>query len=92
MICQICEKKIPIGKVICESCMFKSQLSEELKEDAEQLEDIAGILAITAGTDANIQNAMESILRISERLKRRNKSGIQTKDSKSKASHSRKDL
>lgn len=92
MVCQICEKKIPIGKVICENCMFKSQLPEELKEEAEQLEDIAGVLAITAGTDANIQNAMESILRISERLKRRSKSGIQTKDCKSKTSHGRKDV
>ena len=72
--------------------MFKSQLPEELKEEAEQLEDIAGVLAITAGTDANIQNAMESILRISERLKRRSKSGIQTKDCKSKTSHGGKDV
>lgn len=92
MVCQICNKKIPIGKAICENCMFKLQLPEELKEEAEQLEDIAGVLAITAGTDANIQNAMESILRISERLKRRSKSGIQTKDCKSKTSHGRKDV
>ena len=37
--------------------------------------DVAAILKITEGTDANIRQSMESILRIADRLERKNTNG-----------------
>ena len=42
---------------------------------AEELRDVAAILKITEGTDANIRQSMESILRIADRLERKNTNG-----------------
>lgn len=91
MKCQICGRKTKAPLMICADCMTRIQT--ETKEDAEELEDIAAILSITADTDGNIKGAMESILRIADRLKRREQSGrVQTQNSKSEVTHSRKNL
>ena len=59
------------GLQVCLQCMKDSGASEEEVEAAEELRDIANILNITAGTDGNIRDAMESILNIAGRLERR---------------------
>lgn len=43
----------------------------EIVEAAEELRDIARVLSIEAGADANIRDAMEGILNIADRLERR---------------------
>ena len=50
----------------------ESNLSQKRLE-AEQLRDIADVLKITAGTDKNIKDSMEAILRIADRLERKSK-------------------
>lgn len=91
MECQICGKRTKAPLMICADCM--THIQTETKEDAEELEDIAAILSITADTDGNIKSAMESILRIADRLKRREQSGsVQAKNSKSDVTHSRKNI
>jgi hypothetical protein len=47
----------------------------EYEKEAEQLRDIVKVLRITENTDINIKESIESILRIAERLDRRNTDG-----------------
>jgi hypothetical protein len=59
---------------------------------AEEMRDIAGVLSITANTDGNIKNSMESLLRIADRLERKNnaetdRTKVQAESGKSKAAH-----
>lgn len=66
--CIICGKTLPEeGQQICQDCL--ADKSDE--ETAEELRDIADVLSITAGTDANIKKSMEAIMRIAYRLDRR---------------------
>ncbi|MCI7733392.1 hypothetical protein [Candidatus Pseudoscillospira sp. SGI.172] len=51
--------------------MEESGAAAEAVTAAEELRDIARVLSITADTDANIQEAMQGILNIAERLERR---------------------
>ncbi len=46
-------------------------IAERGKKIAEELRDVADILKITEGTDANIKRSIESILRIADRLERK---------------------
>lgn len=43
------------------------------KQMAQELRDVAAVLKITEATDTNIRTSMESILRIADRLERKNK-------------------
>lgn len=45
----------------------------EETETIAELRDIADVLSITANTDSNIKKSMEAILRIVDRLERKNK-------------------
>lgn len=45
----------------------------ETEEMAQELRDVAAVLKITEATDTNIRTSMESILRIADRLERKNK-------------------
>ena len=66
--CIICGKTLPEdGQGICADCL--AEKSDE--ETAEELRDIAGVLSITAYTDANIKKSMEAIMRIAYRIDRR---------------------
>lgn len=66
--CIICGKTLPEdGQGICADCL--AEKSDE--ETAEELRDIAGVLSITADTDANIKKSMEAIMRIAYRIDRR---------------------
>ena len=68
--CIICGKTLPEeGQQICTDCLADKSDAET----AEELRDIADVLSITAGTDANIKNSMEAIMRIAYRIDRREK-------------------
>ena len=74
--CLICGEVIPEGSQVCTDCMKKYEIQAgEAVEMAEELRDVAAILKITEGTDANIRQSMESILRIADRLERKNTNG-----------------
>lgn len=58
---------------VCTACRNKYDIANgETEEMAQELRDIADVLKITEGTDTNIRKSMESILRIADRLERKN--------------------
>lgn len=69
--CVCCGEPVPEGLQVCPSCLKKYGAGPEAVETAEQLRDIAAVLGITAGTDANIKEAMQGILNIAQRIERR---------------------
>lgn len=94
--CLICGGQVAEGQQVCRRCMvdFDIQAGEAV-EIAEELRDISGVLSITANTDGNIKNCMESILRIADRLERKEdgekgKTTIFAADSAGKAAHGKK--
>lgn len=71
--CLICGEIIPEGVQVCTACMKDYGIAaREAVEIAEEMRDIAEVLSITANTDGNIKRSMEGILRIADRLERRN--------------------
>lgn len=71
--CLICGEVIPEGSQVCTACHNKYDIvTGETEEMAQELRDIADVLKITEGTDTNIRKSMESILRIADRLERKN--------------------
>lgn len=72
--CLICGDVIPEGSQVCASCMKQYGIeATEAVEVAEELRDIADVLKITKDTDTNIKQSMESLLRIADRLERKEK-------------------
>lgn len=70
--CLICGAAVPDGAQVCKSCADQFYIEAgEAVEIAEEMRDIAGVLSITANTDSNIKQSMESILRIADRLERK---------------------
>lgn len=70
--CLVCGAATPDGIQVCKECAEKIHIEAgETVEIAEEMRDIAGILSITANTDGNIKRSMESILRIADRLERK---------------------
>ena len=70
--CLICGEAIPEGVQVCKNCIEQYHIETgESVEIAEEMRDIAGVLSITENTDGNIKKSVESILRIAERLKRK---------------------
>lgn len=69
--CEKCGAPTAEGLTLCPDCMKESGAAAEIVEAAEELRDIARVLSIEAGADANIRDAMEGILNIAERLERR---------------------
>jgi uncharacterized OB-fold protein len=63
--CAKCGKQIVEGETVCPCC-----LKETAEAAARELWDIAKILEITAGTDANIREAAQGITNIAEKLER----------------------
>jgi len=76
--CLICGEVIPEGAQVCKNCMAQYHIEAGgAVEIAEEMQDIAGVLSITANTDGNIKKSMESILRIADRLEKKgNRSDI----------------
>ena len=72
--CLICGEVIPEGSQVCTACRNKYDIvTGETEEMAQELRDVAAVLKITEATDTNIRTSMESILRIADRLERKNK-------------------
>ena len=69
--CERCGEPTAEGLPLCPECMTESGAAAEAVAAAEELRDIARVLSIEAGADANIRDAMEGILNIAERLERR---------------------
>lgn len=93
--CLLCGEVIPEGQQICNNCMAAySPETEAAAEMAEEIRDIANVLKITANTDANIKQSMESLFNIAGRLERRKNGGrneVQTKSGALQTTYSRKD-
>ena len=72
--CLVCGEIIPEGSQVCTACRKKYNIEppDDLEEAAQELRDVADVLKITEGTDTNIRKSMESILRIADRLERKN--------------------
>lgn len=72
--CLICGEIIPEGSQVCTACQKKYDIvTGEAKAMAQELRDVLDVLKITEATDTNIRTSMESILRIADRLERKNK-------------------
>lgn len=69
--CEKCGAPTAEGLTLCPDCMKESGAAAEIVEAAEELQDIAQVLSITANTDTNIREAMAGILNIADRLERR---------------------
>ena len=69
--CLLCGEPIPEGTQVCPVCMEKYTKGELDAQVAQELRDIADISSITANTDGNIKRSMEALLRIADRLSRR---------------------
>lgn len=74
--CLICGDLVSDGMQVCTACQKKYGIVVgEAEEMAQELRDVADVLKITEATDTNIKASMESILRIADRLERKNGSG-----------------
>lgn len=76
--CLLCGAIIPEGSQVCPVCM--SEYGPAELEPEQELRDIAEVLKITANTDRNIQNSMEAILRIADRLERKKRNAAAGKE------------
>lgn len=89
--CLLCGEPIPEGTQVCPVCMEKYTEGEMDAQAAQELRDVADILSITANTDGNIKRCMEAVIRIADRLERKNRNEyIQTENCEGEASHKEK--
>lgn len=65
--CHICGKKALEVVEVCPECLQRAAVDPE---QIKRLRQISGILNITAGTDGNIKECMESIIEIANDLER----------------------
>lgn len=79
--CHICGKKALEVVEVCPECLQRAAVDPE---QIKRLKQISGILSITAGTDSNIKECMESIKEIAEELERGGTNGKEEKKSQDK--------
>lgn len=65
--CHLCGKKALEVVEVCPECLQRAAVDPE---QIKRLKQISNILSITAGTDTNIKEYMESLLEIAEDLER----------------------
>ena len=65
--CHICGKKALEVVEVCPECLQRAAVDPK---QIKRLKQISNILSITAGTDTNIKECMESLLEIAEDLER----------------------
>ena len=65
--CHICGKKALEVVEVCPECLQRAAVDTK---QIKRLKQISNILSITAGTDTNIKECMESLLEIAEDLER----------------------
>lgn len=65
--CHVCGKKALEGVEICPECLQRAAVTPE---HIKRLKQISSILGITAGTDGNIRECMESLIEIADELEK----------------------
>lgn len=70
--CHICGKKALEVVEVCPECLQRAAVDPE---QIRRLRQISNILSITAGTDGNIRECMESIREITGELEKGGKNG-----------------
>lgn len=65
--CHICGKKALEVVEVCPECLQRTAVDPK---QIKRLKQISNVLSITAGTDTNIKECMESLLEIAEDLER----------------------
>lgn len=79
--CHICGKKALEVVEVCPECLQRAAVDPK---QIKRLKQISGILSITAGTDTNIKECMESIKEIAEELERGGMNGKEEKKPQNK--------
>lgn len=74
--CHLCGKKALQMIEVCPDCLEKARVDQK---NIKRLRQISNILSITADTDTNIKNCMESILEIAQDLERSGTGGKEEK-------------
>ena len=74
--CHVCGKKALEVVEICPECLQRAAVTPE---HIKRLKQISNILSITAGTDGNIRECMESLIEIADELERGGKRGKEEK-------------
>ena len=80
--CSICGKPALEVVEVCPECLRRTAVDPE---QIKRLKQISSILSITAGTDTNIKECMESILEIAEGLERSGSIGKEQQEEKGAA-------
>ena len=68
--CERCGAFVPDSLVLCPDCMRLAGAGNAEVSAAEELQDIAAILGIEAGTGASTKQALQRILNIAAKLER----------------------
>lgn len=79
--CHICGKRALEVVEVCPECLQRAAVDPK---QIKRLKQISGILSITAGTDTNIKECVESIREIAEELERGGTNGKEEKKSQDK--------
>lgn len=74
--CHLCGKKALQMIEVCPDCLEKARVDQK---NIKRLRQISNILSITADTDTNIRNCMESLLEIAQDLERGGTGGKEEK-------------
>ena len=80
--CSICGKPALEVVEVCPECLQRAAVDPR---QIKRLKQISSILSITAGTDTNIKECMESILEIAEDLERSGSIGKEEQEEKGAA-------
>jgi len=80
--CSICGKPALEVVEVCPECLQRAAVDPR---QIKRLKQISSILSITAGTDTNIKECMESILEIAEGLERSGSIGKEEQEEKGAA-------
>lgn len=80
--CQICGNRGLEVIEICPECLKRAAVDPE---KINKLRQISNVLSITASTDTNIKQCMESIIEIAEDLERSGRNGEEKEETQSKS-------
>lgn len=75
--CQVCGKRALEVVEVCPECLQRAKVD---RGQIKRLKQISNVLSITAGTDTNIKECMESLLEIAKDLERGGTSGKEEKE------------
>lgn len=75
--CQVCGKRALEVVEVCPECLQRAAVD---RGQIKRLKQISNVLSITAGTDTNIKECMESLLEIAKDLERRGTGGEEEKE------------